>query len=1047
MEHQIFNVDKETPVSLSIKTGLFSDLIKNNQYFNTECDGLKLGELYVAAHTPQEQNDPTEENPNTYYSGGTLVINTGRGPMFITNKPGPLYKPLVGMGDNVSPSYSNILHLGENGSSGQLSIFGTGNYKANIKYPNTRTSAGGQDSNIELPTYEGLSKIAWIRELADNKGTFDSVGSLNWPVFVNADGELRPCDSVLGSPDAPFTLFYTGAIALLDKSYGSIRGRLYIPNDSLTVLELGNDAKQAGQVQLYGDNGGYTIIKNREGKSINATFYLPPNGAQDTYAIWTAKKNDTIEVGSTTWPIYIDANGQAKPISNTLGATNAPFSLIYSSKFQLQQSFAAQGDNVEKNVICGTWQVSGTNNASTIGVTKLILGNTITRNSTTPNKLVSCPRSGVISLHSTYSNKPTNIQAKEKVRNANAHFILPDGTTLPNCKCYGVWGAASTVTDNEVTGSGIGNTSHPVYMDSDGQLLACETIATTLGGSGLTNPEANRLYFYELDTDQNGNSFIKSQQTVSNHYVDADTLIIGDRTAFDAEDIPTGLQVNTNALFNQKLVVTNAFSIGESEIKGALNKSILGQDYLVLRNLDLDTYNALIEKISNSPTEVTSEEYDLVNNYKQIQIKPTGTDINTDSFTVKTNYVESNSFNEFSMKQTDNVANINFKSVNNDGGFTRTISGVVQPKFGDGLSSDDAFYLQNEIIYPADPVTGIVEEDGTYKYLSSFSMSDYFITLKSCGTKYEQNKWNQQYKSEININTDIDITSTGNINLKESSMQIVKRAPLSSSWWNGRDYAMVKLGFSAGYTVLNSLETATGTWDVGQWTHESYPDWHDRLIFTFFANDDYEYNTTNPKPASLRNSPAAQIWFSSYGDIGSSSGDLYLNDGNINLTGDIYFTAIQKEADSNLPAREESNFHFSGSNTVTDKIPISFLSNPSRESSKDGIAIRIGAGGAIYLGSGESSANLLKALYTNATGQFVNSWAADAEQTYISSDGLIHLVSECQTIDNRHDLIITQGTICVEEVNNETGSYGYGPDTPTKTTGVVKGQVYFKIIE
>jgi hypothetical protein len=87
----------------------------------------------------------------------------------------------------------------------------------------------------------------------------------------------------------------------------------------------------------------------------------------------------------------------------------------------------------------------------------------------------------------------------------------------------------------------------------------------------------------------------------------------------------------------------------------------------------------LNEKISNSPTEVTPEEYDLVNNYKQIWIDPAWTDINTDSFTIKTNYVESNSFNEFSMKQINDIASMSFKSVNKDNpnGLIRTVSGVA----------------------------------------------------------------------------------------------------------------------------------------------------------------------------------------------------------------------------------------------------------------------------------------------------------------------------------------------------------------------------------
>jgi hypothetical protein len=39
------------------------------------------------------------------------------------------------------------------------------------------------------------------------------------------------------------------------------------------------------------------------------------------------------------------------------------------------------------------------------------------------------------------------------------------------------------------------------------------------------------------------------------------------------------------------------------------------------------------------------------------------------------------------------------------------------------------------------------------------------MTLKFTELKYDQNKWNQEKESKIDINTDINFTSTGNVNL------------------------------------------------------------------------------------------------------------------------------------------------------------------------------------------------------------------------------------------------------------------------------------------
>lgn len=117
MIDDIFLVEKENEgeviyPSLTIKTGLWSSLFDTNGNFNIQ--NSNTGDICIAAHTLAEKpktlaGEPTE----MYYSGGSLFINTGYGPMFISPMPGEQGIPLVGQGDLTMPKYSpTVKYLG-----------------------------------------------------------------------------------------------------------------------------------------------------------------------------------------------------------------------------------------------------------------------------------------------------------------------------------------------------------------------------------------------------------------------------------------------------------------------------------------------------------------------------------------------------------------------------------------------------------------------------------------------------------------------------------------------------------------------------------------------------------------------------------------------------------------------------------------------------------------------------------------------------------------------------------------------------------------------
>lgn len=92
-----------------------------------------------------------------------------------------------------------------------------------------------------------------------------------------------------------------------------------------TLLELGDSLNYFGTLRLFGPSGNFMNVQSRDTVSANSTFYLPnplsrtkngDNGTLDAYAIWHEKQASS--TGDESVPVYIDADGCAKPI-NVLG--------------------------------------------------------------------------------------------------------------------------------------------------------------------------------------------------------------------------------------------------------------------------------------------------------------------------------------------------------------------------------------------------------------------------------------------------------------------------------------------------------------------------------------------------------------------------------------------------------------------------------------------------------------------------------------------------------------------------------------------------------
>lgn len=262
------------------------------------------------------------------------------------------------------------------------------------------------------------------------------------------------------------------------------------------------------------------------------------------------------------------------------------------------------------------------------------------------------------------------------------------------------------------------------------------------------------------------------------------------------------------------------------------------------------------------------------------------------------------------------------------------------------------------------------------------------------------------------------------INLINTNTQIIKSTSSSASWWNGRDYALIRhahQGTKSLYYPTLSVDGQTVSWDMGTYTN-------DRLFFTCFSNADYTTNKTSG--SANKNQPLAQIQFT--------------KDGGLGLLGGIQ-TNNQQESKIYFSAYYPSN----GATTHFTTNPISFISDPTKSSSGSGICVRIGAGGPVIVGGGECSTLIVNKLISDYSSSTSSSWSND-EDIYLASDSEIHCLTQCQgnDLNNSKELIISQGTICVSQATGVAQSTfgGYGTYTPTSTTPGLKGQVYFKII-
>lgn len=112
-------------------------------------------------------------------------------------------------------------------------------------------------------------------------------------------------------------------------------------------------------------------------------------------------------------------------------------------------------------------------------------------------------------------------------------------------------------------------------------------------------------------------------------------------------------------------------------------------------------------------------------------------------------------------------------------------------------------------------------------------------------------KTTKDYTSRIVESAEGVLTVSGSLIVNKQ----LKRSGTSSSWYNGRDNALICQNTISGYSPVMSVKTTSGSWEIGSYNKESVVD---RLLFTFINDASYEEND---------NSTYTRISFDEYGTM------------------------------------------------------------------------------------------------------------------------------------------------------------------------------------
>lgn len=755
--------ENKTIPALSFKTGSLTKLLDSKQE-----KVLNPGTICFAQYG-------TEDNIQSIVSstGGTFYIQSDTNEKVlipVLPPPGDLYKPFVGMGANEPASYSNILYLGnkESGSEGELSIFGPGEGRSILIYDSNITEtisengesvSGSADTKFYLPiSYGNSTQAAWIEKDPKSK---DHFGKETHPCYINTSGQITPCGLELGPFDKVESAVFDGESFQIADSQGKIIATL---QDS--CLKLGNnDCGTAGCLSFFSGtkSGQIDLYASRE-STAQKSFYFPAleksSSEIDTaFVVWIPSSgglsSTTQAVGSSSQPVYITSNGEA--VACTAGLKTDPYETIYAKNFILTSSTVTDED--DNFIESGSWTDYGGQAILTIGSEEVL---------------------GTLTLKA-------GGQDQSDIYPGSGSFYLP---TAPEANA--VWTYNRTVEENQ-----------PVTLSANNEIIPLDTILPIYGGTGLTDPEVNKLYFFNNSTAAaDGTSALDSQMKASNHYIDLDMISIGKHTTWKEKDaVPLGLEVCTATNLKNSLTVESDLSVklpGENEENGFYIDPYY--EYLEYKTNKL-TMTAYGQEYSTPWFDISVTENwstDRYESYCHIG-EPSGDHV----------CLGANAFGGLT-----NEGKVGFGSywlgtdlVQDAWGMSMSVS------YSEGTTTGSWKSIQGSNIAINDTNISLTSNSDAAKLSSSVTI-DYQKGLQFEAKNYDPNK---PSSSKVSIlNSGISIDSTSDITLSQNTTQIIREAN-GVDWWQGKDSALLYLTseLEEDYGIITAMQCDSGNWQIG----------------------------------------------------------------------------------------------------------------------------------------------------------------------------------------------------------------------------------------
>lgn len=372
--------------------------------------------------------------------------------------------------------------------------------------------------------------------------------------------------------------------------------------------------------------------------------------------------------------------------------------------------------------------------------------------------------------------------------------------------------------------AGKGGTTQPVYFDSEGSPATITCLAVTYGGTGNTTQTANRLIYSESAT----------KLSSSGHYASSSKIAINSTSAPTENFYVNGTgKITGNTSIGGTLGVTGLIT-ATGGVQGNVTGNLTGTASKATADADGNTISSTYLKKSGGTMtgqlltsfrssvaigscEITSGSMEDIMGILRYSSGCMGSfNLTTAYGNVPTgwyNYIytphRTGGTNGAAVTGNDNgdYGNLLLMGMNNTNGTWRV-------RFSSGAIASSARIIESDTAYST---LGYVKKSGD--------------------------------------------TMTGNLTIANGDVQIRKESPTASSWYNGRDNALIRHVAYTGYNPILSSKTTDGSWELGPYTNNY-------LYFVYNTDEGYESrtNTTGEYFNSVKLSPTGGLYGAVWND-------------------------------------------------------------------------------------------------------------------------------------------------------------------------------------